>query len=562
MITKTPWGMVALSVATLLLISMFSRGSACAQDVALRSDFSRLAEEIRWAVSVAEDEGNVAGILRFLSEDVVYTFPGERPVFGWGPVEGFLRLVHGRFSLRTRYTSHGLDGEGKLIVDRGEVEMTYEPQGGGESQTESMPYEWIYGLEADGAWLLTRLTYGTLAPPESLIPDLPAPTGSHAVGLLNLVLQDREREEVLGGQQAEGTHPRNVAVQLWYPALPGSEAEPSPYQTPSAAEALATFLEWPRALNSFFPMVKTNSVLDGRPDPRSGPFPVLVYNHGYSGFTGVHQALMEELASHGYVVASIGHAFESALFVLPDGTARAFDPANEFYLARLEEANDHEPEAAKDRIIRATSLDDRSAAYEELLRLSPFHQASTRLWAEDSRFVLDILEGMNRSGGRLEGMLDLSRVGAVGHSLGGATSGQLLVSDSRVGAGINIDGFQFGDLLSEGIQKPFLFLAAQRPWAGDSTFVNDLFVHGAKAPAYGVIISGFEHSSFTDLPLFGLAPGLGDGDDAGVRALQIQREVILSFFDQCLKGIPSELLNGHTSTYPELIIVRGSKVER
>ena len=96
---------------------------------------------------------------------------------------------------------------------------------------------------------------------------------------------------------------------------------------------------------------------ENAPPASSGiPFPVLLYNHGYSGFPGVHQVLFEDLASHGYIVVSVGHAHESALFVLPDGTVRAFDPDHAVRRSRLDEAHGDRQEAIKDAILRAPDL--------------------------------------------------------------------------------------------------------------------------------------------------------------------------------------------------------------
>jgi hypothetical protein len=55
-----------------------------------------------------------------------------------------------------------------------------------------------------------------------------------------------------------------------------------------------------------------------------------------------------------------------------------------------------------------------------------------------------------------------------------------------VKAGINSDGFQFGDMIDRPLTKPFMFMGAQRPWAGDSTIANDVFFQKAESSAYVV----------------------------------------------------------------------------
>ena len=47
--------------------------------------------------------------------------------------------------------------------------------------------------------------------------------------------------------------------------------------------------------------------------PDDGPFPVLLFNHARElGFTSQNQLLMEHLASHGYVIFSIAHPYQSS----------------------------------------------------------------------------------------------------------------------------------------------------------------------------------------------------------------------------------------------------------
>ena len=133
------------------------------------------------------------------------------------------------------------------------------------------------------------------------------------------------------------------------------------------------------------------------------------------------------------------------------------------------------------------------------------------------------------------GLIDFDRIGVMGHSLGGATAGQLTVVDSRIKAGINMDGFQFGDLIDSPLTVPFMFIAPERPWSGEHNNTNDLFSLRAKSKTYLVNITGFQHSSFSDLVLMGAAWEGPQAIAAGVRAVEIQREITRAFFDNHLK---------------------------
>ena len=59
--------------------------------------------------------------------------------------------------------------------------------------------------------------------------------------------------------------------------------------------------------------------------------------------------------------------------------------------------------------------------------------------ATDARFVLDRLTAHPRFGG----LIDERRTGMVGHSIGGASATEAMVTDPRIDAGANLDGTLF-----------------------------------------------------------------------------------------------------------------------
>jgi dienelactone hydrolase len=388
-------------------------------------------------------------------------------------------------------------------------------------------------------------------PPSLRVPELPTPTGPFSVGSLDLLASDSERAEPFTDDPSDL---RRVSAQIWYPAHREAGATPSPYRTPDVTRAAAEFLGWPPYFNSFFSLVLTHAYPSAEPDLGGAPYPVILYHHGYGGFTTVHVTLLEELASQGYVVASVGHAYESAVLLTPNHDVIEFSPGNDAYAARLEEAHGDEQEAIKDAIVRANSTAEQADLYRQLLQLSPLHQVSTAIWATDGAFILDQLQALNEASGPLRGMLDLARVGAIGHSLGGAAAGQAVLQDERVIAGVDLDGFMFGDMIDARLSKPFMFVSAVRPWAGETESALRVFFERSVGPAYSLLIDGFEHSTFTDLPLLAAGwPGEGDAV-AGRRAIEIQRAYVTAFFDRHLKGGPTALLDGPARDYPEVRI--------
>jgi predicted dienelactone hydrolase len=172
--------------------------------------------------------------------------------------------------------------------------------------------------------------------------------------------------------------------------------------------------------------------------------------------------------------------------------------------------------------------------------------AELRQWAEDQGFVLDHLSEMNQPEGFFEGQIDLSRNGVMGFSLGGATAGQFCVTDSRCQAGINVDGFMFGDILDNNLQVPFMFFHSSNPGVQP---VGALFYDWAESDAYMLQIADASHHDLgapapTGYPIiFQLETGFGQFPD-GAYLAQIMNEYILAFFDKHLKNETASLLNG------------------
>ena len=122
---------------------------------------------------------------------------------------------------------------------------------------------------------------------------LPAPTGPYPVGTSILYFKDSTRIE--DAAPAAGSA-RELMVQLWYPALPSHNR-------------LARYRELreTNTISSYQSVLLTNSRLNAQVTQAGTPFPVILFNHAWRGRRTNDTFLTEELASHGYVVASIDH---------------------------------------------------------------------------------------------------------------------------------------------------------------------------------------------------------------------------------------------------------------
>lgn len=185
---------------------------------------------------------------------------------------------------------------------------------------------------------------------------------------------------------------------------------------------------------------------------------------------------------------------------------------------------------------------------------------------EDISFVLDQLSQPSISSRLLPGLdrtIDICKVGVFGHSLGGATAAQVLLSDPRFMGGINLDGTFFGSVINTGFAKPFAIFAHEgKNLTTDATWTT-LWPH-LKGYKREFLLNGSTHGTFTDLPqvadLIGLRAKYPQevaellGSTLGNRASEIIGTYVSSFFDLILKGRESSLLNQPSKDFPEIAI--------
>ena len=357
----------------------------------------------------------------------------------------------------------------------------------------------------------------------------PTPTGPFVVGLRELQWTDRAREDVF---TLAPDDLRRVPIRFWYPAPADTPGEPAPYIFDLAEFSGVQTLEDAAT-------VRGHAVLDA-PVAADGPFPLLLYNHGGSWprFTGTF--IGEELASHGYVVASIGHDGFNQSTQRPDGSSTRAD-ALPF------------PEQAGD--LRTTALESW-----DHLETHHFPQ-----WIADNLFALGIIEGLASDPGSVfVGAIDLDRIGALGWSFGGATSIQLVTQDPRIKAALDMDGQLFGDAHERGSSRPYMLMKSTslEPPPADTeeerernrqvldellamvTDREDALIAASTGEGYRLEIAGTTHGTFSDF--LHLTPD-GTGDIGRDRGHFVLTSLARAFFDRYLKQEAAPLLDDLSS---------------
>jgi dienelactone hydrolase len=185
--------------------------------------------------------------------------------------------------------------------------------------------------------------------------------------------------------------------------------------------------------------VRTNAAADVAPAGIQRSLPLVVLSPGFTDSRSALTALAEDLASHGYVVAGIDHTYESFGTAFPDGRVTTC-------LARQAPQRDRWEKVVAGR-------------------------------AADVSFVLGELTGAHPPwpGAAL---IDPSRLAMAGHSIGGAAA---MLADSRIRAGIDMDGATVAPIPDDGLSRPFLFLGKQSSYTPGKQSPGIPAVHSAPA---------------------------------------------------------------------------------
>jgi predicted dienelactone hydrolase len=330
--------------------------------------------------------------------------------------------------------------------------------------------------------------------------ELPTPTGPLPVGRASVT-------------------PGEFRLWIWYPA---ATAAPAGAYVPAA-----TRTEWERARPGFINFltadlskVRAHSAHDVTLSAAEARYPVVMLGGGGSGTSGLSfSTLAEDLASYGYVVASV------------DGAAG------------------RNPELCVGR------ADEEECATEVM----------TPLVGRIGR-ALDALRDLSTDDARFKDKLDLARVGIVGHSFGGAQAAQFCSQDPRCAAGIDIDGRLFGSVVQVGLSVPFMFLLSDHGTLNDpvdrhiTAQIQTVYDRQPRDTRMRAVIRGAHHFTFSDdgallksAVFRGLLRLLGRLHIDGRRQVEVTAHALHTFFDAHLKGRTGWRSAFTSPAFPELV---------
>lgn len=370
---------------------------------------------------------------------------------------------------------------------------------------------------------------------------LPEPGGKFRIGRVTLVCEDPSRLEPLDPDSAS----RRIAVDVWYPADPPAERQQAAVYLDAAAfeqelgrEKLASQLG--RAYDAIRAGRVVTHAVEGAPFASSiRRAPVLLFSPGGGMIRELYTSQLEDLASHGYVVAAMTHSYDGLLSLFPDGTRLRADARRWPRVPSVEgEANLNQLE---------WHTDDLLAVLDQLTRLN----------------------GAEPSQSPLAGRLDLRRVGAFGHSFGGVAAAHACQKDRRIQACLNQDGAMgmkpfYLDAQGWGMNQAFLLL--ERPPNREPLTNEDLramkltreraeeliarlnrqrdrTLQSTGTGSYRVLLrrSATTHMDFSDLRL--LSAENGSQRDQRLAVLALVTSYTRAFFDRHVRGVKASLLD-------------------
>lgn len=424
---------------------------------------------------------------------------------------------------------------------------------------------WLLGIVMPGGIQVNRLIAGagvglgvltlvvsTVLPTVLPVFHFPRPSGPYQIGTVTYHWVDTGRQEIFS---TDPNAHRELMVQVWYPAQENSSSVHAPYIQDAGAlsPALARVLHLPGLTFDYWKYVTTNAAPSVPVATDQPSYPVLIYLSGLNGFRQASTFQVQELVSHGYIVAAIDQPYSAASVVFPDG--RQITGWTKDQMQPLIDQSTNP--VGKAPMVNGKTLKNGIIPY----------------LAQDVSFTLDQLTALDKTDPNdiLTGRLDLQRVGTFGISLGAMVAGEASHRDPRIKASLMMDAAMPADVVQAGLRQPSMWitrdadmmrLERQRSggWpeaaiAETLTTMRAVFNKSQPDNGYYVQVPGIFHVNFTDAPYWSpLFPLLGlVGPIDAQRGFDIVNAYSLTFFDQHLEGRPAALLDGPAKQYPEVL---------
>uniref|UniRef100_UPI003AAD129E platelet-activating factor acetylhydrolase isoform X1 n=2 Tax=Centroberyx gerrardi TaxID=166262 RepID=UPI003AAD129E len=347
----------------------------------------------------------------------------------------------------------------------------------------------IYAWSRTDQWRC-QLSFFTMGNTCSNNLGIPPAKGPNAVGCTDFMMD----------HTAQGSFFR-----LYYPCQESEKAEkPDWIPCKEYFNGLADFMKINRTLsekifNYLFGSFKIPAYLDA-PFKQSGKCPVVIFSHGLGAFRTLYSAICAELASHGFIVASVEHRDQSA--------------SATYYYREKPESEKRDEALPKTPALTPDGLEEVWMYYRALQHgESEFtlRNKQVKQRADECIHALDKLIEINSGISvqnvlrtqfdwtTLENSMDLCRIAAMGHSFGGATVIEALCKEVKFKCGVALDAWMFplDEEIFPRVKQPIFFINSEKfQWAGNISRMRKL--DSALIQRKMITIRGTVHQSFPD----------------------------------------------------------------
>jgi dienelactone hydrolase len=181
----------------------------------------------------------------------------------------------------------------------------------------------------------------------------------------------------------------------------------------------------------------------------------------------------------------------------------------------------------------------------------------------------------------ISGRIDLNRVGAFGHSIGGAAAVSAATDNPKIKAAVNLDGDYSGETAAARPEQAIFYLTTEPPavagapfekWDEERNEIRRKAIWGNIAArsktAYRVRAARMFHTNFQDaalLPAVSMPENLRRdrfGAIDGARGVRIATDLVRAFFESELSGKPAADFTNFEKQYPEIKFEIKSAVPR
>lgn len=305
------------------------------------------------------------------------------------------------------------------------------------------------------------------------------PTGNYGVGKISHHWTDAARKEY---NSKDVNFSRECMVYIYYPTNNKTNTSVMPYEKQALLRTkkfINSLSGIPQFLFKSWDSLKTYTIEKAPLATDKANFPIIIFSHGMGTMVQHYTWILEELASHGYIVVGINHPYVAAITQFPD-----------------------------ERIIESTMTQQKGLGKESF---NAWKNEQIHTCVEDTEFVIKKLKKLNDKNNEfLQGRLDFSRLGIIGHSFGGDIALVLASQNKNIKAVINMDGGERSikyAMITKPYSTPTLMLLAEEShnWQGEQGIKSrnnfDQFCNEHKNYISQIIVKNAGHGVFSDLPI-------------------------------------------------------------